>query len=97
MQKQKLIVSWDEVPVLMDLSFAARLLGKSVEWAKKKAQLGELPALKVGDEWRISKSKLREYVGDMPTITPEECINAFKAVAAEMIALNAQLDLTQRK
>ena len=88
----KLIVSWDEVPLLMDLPCTARILGKSIEWAKKKAQSGELPAIKVGDEWRIPKSKLREYIGDEPTTSPEDYIKAFRAVAAEMLSLTAQFD-----
>lgn len=91
MPKQKPVVNWDEVPVLMDLSFVARILGKSVEWTKKKAQSGELPAIKVGEEWRISKNKLRQYLGDAPTVKPEDCIKAFKAVAAEILLLNEQL------
>lgn len=91
MPKQNIVVNWDEVPVLMDLSWVARILGKSREWAKQKAQSEELPAIKVGEEWRIPKNKLREYLGDMPTISPEDYIKAFKAVTAEMLALNEQL------
>lgn len=92
MPKQKLVVNWDEVPLLMDLSWVSRILGKSREWAKQKAQSGELPAVKVGMEWRIPKNKLRQYLGDTPTTSPEDYIKAFKAVAAEMLSLTAQLD-----
>ena len=88
----KPIINWDEVPVLMDIPLAARVLIKSPEWVKQKAQSGELPAVKVGTEWRIPKSKLREYVGDEPTTSPEDYIKAFRAVAAEMLSLTAQLD-----
>lgn len=91
MSKQNVITDWNEVPLMMDIPLAARLLGKSPEWTKKKAQSGELPAIKVGEEWRIPKSKLRQYLGDTPTISPEDYIKAFKAVAAEMLALNEQL------
>lgn len=87
----KPIINWDDVPVLMDIPLAARVLLKSPEWVKQKAQSGELPAVKVGMEWRIPKSKLREYLGDMPTASPEEYIKAFRAVSAEMLALSAQL------
>lgn len=87
----KPIINWDDVPVLMDIPLAARVLLKSPEWVKQKAQSGELPAVKVGMEWRIPKNKLREYLGDMPTASPEDYIKAFRAVAAEMLALNEQL------
>lgn len=87
----KPIINWDDVPVLMDIPLAARVLLKSPEWVKQKAQSGELPAVKVGNEWRIPKSKLRQYLGDMPMTSPEDYIKAFKAVAAEMLVLNAQL------
>lgn len=90
--KQKPVVNWDDVPVLMDIPLAARVLIKSPEWVKQKAQSGELPAVKVGMEWRIPKSKLREYIGDEPTTSPEDYIKAFRAVAAEMLSLTAQLD-----
>lgn len=88
----KPIINWDDVPVLMDIPLAARVLLKSPEWVKQKAQSGELPAVKVGMEWRIPKSKLREYIGDEPTINPEDYIKAFRTVAAEMLSLTVQLN-----
>lgn len=88
----KPIINWDDVPVLMDIPLAARVLLKSPEWVKQKAQSGELPAVKVGMEWRIPKSKLREYIGDAPTINPEDYIKAFRTVAAEMLSLTVQLN-----
>ena len=88
----KPIINWDDVPVLMDIPLAARVLIKSPEWVKQKAQSGDLPAVKVGNEWRIPKSKLREYIGDEPTTSPEDYIKAFRAVAAEMLSLTARLD-----
>ena len=59
---QRFITSWDEVPVVMDIPLACRILGKSPEWIKRKARDGEFPATKCGDEWRIEKDQLRLYL-----------------------------------
>ncbi len=61
MTKRKIITNWDNVPLYMDLPCVAVLLGYSVEWIKKKAQSGELPAAKLFGEWRISKDDLKSY------------------------------------
>ena len=47
----------------MDLPFAARILGQSVETLKKRSQRGELPgAFKAGRDWRVEKDALRKYI-----------------------------------
>jgi len=58
----KIVTSWDEVPVVLDLPWACRILGKSYESLKKRAQDGKLPgAFKDGMEWRINREKFRAY------------------------------------
>ena len=63
MNKSQIITNWDQVPVVIDLPFAARILGQSIETLKKRSQRGELPgAFKAGREWRINKAALRNYI-----------------------------------
>ena len=65
--KLKPVVSWMEVPVVMDLSMASRIVGQSAEYLKKRAQSGTFPAFKEGNCWRISKSALMKHVGEEGT------------------------------
>ena len=61
--RQNQITDWSQVPLIIDLPFASRLLGRSVESLKKRAQVGNLPgAFKDGGHWRVSKDLLRKYV-----------------------------------
>jgi len=63
MNKSQIITNWNQVPVEIDLPFAARILGQSIETLKKRSQRGELPgAFKAGREWRVNKAALRGYV-----------------------------------
>jgi excisionase family DNA binding protein len=57
----KPVTSWDDVPVVMDLPFAARIVGQSPEYLRKRAQQGTFPAYKEGTSWRITKEALREH------------------------------------
>ena len=57
----KQITNWDDVPLFMDLPYAARLFGISVDCLKKKAQKGIVPAAKIFDQWRISKEDAQQY------------------------------------
>ena len=63
MKKAQIITSWEQVPVVIDLPFAARILGQSIETLKKRSQRGELPgAFKAGRDWRVAKDALRSYI-----------------------------------
>jgi len=63
MNKSQLITNWEQVPVVIDLPFAARILGQSIETLKKRSQRGEMPgAFKAGRDWRIDKDALRKYI-----------------------------------
>jgi len=63
MNKSQLITNWEQVPVVIDLPFAARILGQSIETLKKRSQRGEMPgAFKAGRDWRIEKDALRKYI-----------------------------------
>lgn len=58
----KPVTSWDEVPVIFDISMASRLLGKSRDWISRRCQKGLLPAFKDGSEWRFEKDAFRDYI-----------------------------------
>lgn len=62
MTTQKYITNWDDVPVIFDVPFAARLLGFSVDIMTRKCQKGELPAHKVFNQWRIRKDELIQFI-----------------------------------
>ena len=61
--KQQTITDWSQVPVILDLPFASRLLGFSVDALKKRAQRGQLAgAYRDGGHWRISRDVLRGHI-----------------------------------
>jgi len=64
--KVQFITDWQQVPLIIDLPFAARLLGCTVETLKKRAQRGELPgAFKNGAQWRILKDTFRQHIENL--------------------------------
>jgi len=60
--KTRPIKSWDEVPVVFDLPILSRLLGRTPEGLIKKAQKKEIPAFKIGVEWRFEKAAIQEFI-----------------------------------
>lgn len=62
MVKTKFVYNWDEVPVVVDLHYAAALLGVSEECLKKRAQKGQFPAFKATSLWRVTKADLIDYI-----------------------------------
>lgn len=59
----KPITSWDDVPIVLDLAMAARIVGQAPEYLKKRAQRGTFPAYKEGAAWRCEKTALMKHVG----------------------------------
>lgn len=66
----KFVYRWEEVPVVVDLPYAAVILGVSEECLKKRAQRGQFPAFKVGSLWRVSKNDLLVYIENQKTAGP---------------------------
>ncbi len=58
----KVITSWNEVPIIMDLPMAARIVGQTPETLKSRAQKGNFPAYKEGGEWRVEKEELIKHI-----------------------------------
>ena len=63
-RKPNYFTSWDDVPIVMDIATAAKILAVPYESLRTKVQQGEFPASKVGTLWRITKTALMQYVGE---------------------------------
>ena len=64
----QLPTSWDEVPVLMDLVYAARLVGYTPEYLQvlcKPGRKNRFPAGKIGNQWRVEKEALMNYLKEV--------------------------------
>jgi hypothetical protein len=64
MKTGKPITDWRDVPLVFDLVLAARIVGQSPEYLKKRAQRGDFPAFKEGNQWRVGKAALMAHVGE---------------------------------
>lgn len=60
--KKDLVLSWDSVPVLIDLGWLAQITGKTTECLRRAAVAGQIPGVKVLGEWRFHKDKIREWL-----------------------------------
>lgn len=61
--KAKCITSWSQVKLLLTLNEVAFILDVSHEQARRLCAKGDIPATKVGSEWRVEKTKLQAYLG----------------------------------
>lgn len=61
MAKMKPVCDWSDVPVIFDIPFCCALLGKSYDRMKKMCQKREIPAFKIGSEWRFNKSEVMHW------------------------------------
>lgn len=61
-RRPKIITSWDQIPLVMDLPLACVILGKSYDRMLKMSQQGKFPAFKCGTEWRVLKDDLIGYI-----------------------------------
>ncbi|WP_449074563.1 helix-turn-helix domain-containing protein [Ruminococcus sp.] len=62
MKAKAVITNWDEVPVCIDIPYAARLLRFNTDYTSRLAAKGKIPARKVGNSWRIDKDELKELI-----------------------------------
>ena len=63
MAKTVIVTNWDELPIIMDLPLAARVLGVVPETLKKYAIAGVFPAFKPDNKsWRVTKDALKKYI-----------------------------------
>lgn len=60
--KTKPITSWDDVPIVMDLVMAGRIVGLTPDRLRLLSRRSKFPATKAGDEWRVEKDDLIEYI-----------------------------------
>ncbi len=61
-RKKEFLYNWDDVPVIVDLPYAAWVLGVTPETVRKECCRGNIKAFKVADVyWRIRKDDLMAY------------------------------------
>lgn len=60
--KARPITSWDDVPIVMDLVMAGRIVGLTPDRLSILSRRGEFPATKIGKEWRVEKDELLAYM-----------------------------------
>ena len=63
MYKQKQFLTWNDVPVIINLEEAGTLLGLSEESVRRYCVTGDIPAIQIGKQWRIDKEKLMKKFG----------------------------------
>lgn len=56
------LMSWEELPVICNCGDLARLFKCTAEKIQRMAKGGELPAFRVGPEWRFRKEDIAAYV-----------------------------------
>ncbi len=61
--RRKYVTDWNDVPVVIDVAYVANIIGMSYENTRRLIKNGDIPAVKVGLEWRISKEALMAYLG----------------------------------
>lgn len=54
--------SWDDLPVICTSADVGRLLSCTPEKVQRMAASGELPAFKLGPEWRFCREDIRGYI-----------------------------------
>jgi len=60
--KQRPITNWDDVPVIMDPVYAARLLGLTPTRVREMCRNSEIPCTRFGKLWRICKGDLQSFM-----------------------------------
>ena len=60
--QRKNVTNWDDVPVVMDMPFAARILGVTNDSLVKRCQRGTFPGFKEGKLWRVTKEALLQHI-----------------------------------
>lgn len=62
MAQSRMVTSWEKVPVIFDIPYAACLLGINPETLRCMVKDGQLPAFKVGKKWKIKKEHFISWV-----------------------------------
>ncbi len=57
------ILSWGDVPAIIDLEQASDLLGLSIDSVRRYCVMGDIPAVQIGKQWRIDKYNLMKKFG----------------------------------
>lgn len=58
----KPVTSWERVPLVFSLAYAACLLDMYPENLRIMAKSGKFPAFKAGKNWKVEKEKMRAWL-----------------------------------
>ena len=84
--------AWDALPVMLTMPEICAVLKITEPTALKLLNGGELPGVKVGNTWRVSKDALRAYLGGpAEPAAPTGQIEALTTVVQELLAEVRQL------
>lgn len=61
----QLVLSWEEVPVVCTCADVARALQCTPEKIQRMAAAGDIPAFRLGPEWRFRKEDLQTYIQNL--------------------------------
>ena len=56
------VLSWEEIPVVCTCADGARALQCTPEKVQRMASAGEIPAFRIGPEWRFRKEDLLHFI-----------------------------------
>ena len=56
-------LTWADVPAIINLEQASALLGLSIDSVRRYCVTKDLPAIQIGNQWRIDKEKLMKKFG----------------------------------
>ncbi len=85
------ISNWDDLPCLLQMTDVCAVLKITQPTALKLLNGGELPGVKIGNTWRVSKDALRAYLGGAAEPAESGQIEALTQVVQELLAEVRQL------
>ena len=62
MPRERPIINWDEVPVIIDVPYVARLLAMNPDYVTGLAKANKIPAFKIEKLWRFKKNEIEQYM-----------------------------------
>lgn len=68
MRDKRFIYSFDEIPLIVDIPYAAKLFGIAETSVRKLCRDKRLKAIKFGKDWRIPKNEIEKLIKEGGTI-----------------------------
>lgn len=68
MKDKRYIYSFEEIPLFVDIPYAARLFGIAETGVRKLCRDKRLKAIKFGKDWRIPKDEIKRLIEEGGTV-----------------------------